>query len=145
MEKQPRRSSVDTRAAILRAARNRFVADGYERATIRVIAADAGIDPAMVMRYFGTKEGLFAAAVEPRLGIPDLTEWPREEAGRRLAEFFVERWDSDDSIVALLRAAASNEPTAIGRMRDVFVRQVAPAIARFCADPAQAPARAALV
>jgi AcrR family transcriptional regulator len=58
------RKSDRTRAAILTAARERFGADGYERATIRAIAADAAIDPAMVMRYYGNKEKLFAAAAE---------------------------------------------------------------------------------
>ena len=47
------------------AARERFAADGYERATIRAIAADAEIDPSMVMRYYGNKEKLFAAAAGP--------------------------------------------------------------------------------
>ncbi|MDG4862133.1 helix-turn-helix domain containing protein, partial [Streptomyces sp. T-3] len=58
------RRSDATRAAILAAARERFAADGYERATIRAIARDAGIDPSMVMRYYGNKEGLFSAAAE---------------------------------------------------------------------------------
>ncbi|MFZ0875271.1 MAG: TetR family transcriptional regulator, partial [Pseudonocardiaceae bacterium] len=62
-QSKPRRSDA-TRAAILAAARERFAADGYERATIRAIAADASIDPTMVMRYYGNKEGLFAAASE---------------------------------------------------------------------------------
>ena len=61
----PRRSDA-TRAAILAAARERFAADGYERATIRAIAADAKIDPSMVMRYYGNKEKLFAAAADVR-------------------------------------------------------------------------------
>ena len=67
------RRSDRTRAAILAAARERFAADGYERATIRAIAADAAIDPAMVMRYFGNKEKLFAAAAEFDLRLPDLS------------------------------------------------------------------------
>ncbi|MFC7615369.1 TetR/AcrR family transcriptional regulator [Actinokineospora soli] len=58
---KPRRSDA-TKAAILTAARERFATDGYERATIRSIAADANIDPSMVMRYYGNKEKLFAAA-----------------------------------------------------------------------------------
>src|SRR5262245_18351681 len=67
----PSRRSDATRAAILAAARERFAADGYERATIRAIAADANIDPAMVMRYYGSKERLFAAAAELELHLPD--------------------------------------------------------------------------
>ena len=52
-----------TREAILDAARKRFAAHGYDGATIRRIAADAGVDPALVHHFFGTKERLFAAAV----------------------------------------------------------------------------------
>ncbi len=52
-----------TRAAILDAARRRFAGHGYDGATIRAIAADAGVDPALVHHFFGTKERLFAAAV----------------------------------------------------------------------------------
>jgi AcrR family transcriptional regulator len=76
----PRRSDP-TRAAILAAARDRFATQGYERATIRAIAADAGIDPAMVMRYYGNKEGLFAAAATFDLQLPDLATGAASQAG----------------------------------------------------------------
>jgi len=59
-----RRSSEETKAGILAAARERFGTVGYQAATIRAIAADARIDPSMVMRYYGNKEKLFAAAAE---------------------------------------------------------------------------------
>src|SRR6266581_4742344 len=75
------RRSDTTKAAILAAARQHFAASGYERATIRAIAADAGIDPAMVMRYFGNKEKLFAAAAEFDLRLPDLAAVPRGTLG----------------------------------------------------------------
>ncbi|MEV8534396.1 TetR family transcriptional regulator [Streptomyces sp. NPDC051211] len=58
-----RRSSDRTKASILRAARERFAAQGYERTTIRAVAADAAIDPSMVMRYFGSKQRLFDAVL----------------------------------------------------------------------------------
>jgi len=70
---RPRRSDA-TRAAILAAARERFAADGYERATIRAIAETAGIDPAMVMRYYGSKEKLFATAADFDLRLPDAVD-----------------------------------------------------------------------
>src|SRR4029434_4340364 len=54
--------SQRTRAAILQAAQELFATQGYERTTVRDVAARAAIDPAMVMRYFGSKEGLFARA-----------------------------------------------------------------------------------
>ena len=144
---KPRRSDA-TRAAILTAARERFAADGYERATIRAIAADAGIDPTMVMRYYGNKEKLFAAAAEVDIRLPDLTEVPRDRVGTRLARHFLDRWEHDETMAALLRAGATNEGAA-QRMRDMFAHQlvpvVAPIVARACPDPSQAAARAALV
>ena len=76
----PRRSDA-TRAEILRAAQVRFAVDGYQKATIRAIAADAGIDPSMVMRYYGNKATLFAAAVDVDLQLPDLTAIPKRRLG----------------------------------------------------------------
>jgi AcrR family transcriptional regulator len=125
MEK-PRRSDA-TKEAIRTAARERFAVDGYERATIRAIAADAGIDPAMVMRYFGNKEKLFAAAAEFDLRLPDLGETPRDEIGRRIAGHVVDRWDDDETLMALLRASVTN-PAAAERMREIFVSQLGPAM-----------------
>src|SRR5581483_12081414 len=103
-DRKPRRSDA-TRAAILTAARERFAADGYERATIRAIAADAGIDPAMVMRYYGNKEKLFAAAAEFDLDLPDLAAVRPQRLGATLVGHFLHRWERDDALVALLRAA----------------------------------------
>ena len=79
----PRRSDA-TRTAILDAARERFAADGYDRATIRAIARDANIDPSMVMRYYGNKEGLFAAAVAIDLKLPDPASLSPDRAGQGL-------------------------------------------------------------
>jgi AcrR family transcriptional regulator len=138
------RRSDATRAAILTAARERFAADGYERATIRAIAADAGIDPTMVMRYYGNKEKLFAAAAEVDIRLPDLTEVPRDRVGTRLARHFLDRWEHDETMAALLRAGATNEGAA-QRMRDMFAHQLVPVMAVTCPDPSQAATRAALV
>ncbi|MEU7715183.1 TetR family transcriptional regulator [Micromonospora chalcea] len=138
------RRSDATRAAILRAARERFAADGYDRATIRAIAADARIDPSMVMRYYGSKEGLFAAAAEFDLRLPDLAEVPPDRLGETLIRHFVRRWEADGTLVALLRAAATN-PGAADRMRGIFAGQLATAVARTSADPATAERRAGLV
>jgi AcrR family transcriptional regulator len=123
------RRSDRTRAAILAAARERFAADGYERATIRAIAADAAIDPAMVMRYFGNKEKLFAAAAEFDLRLPDLSALPPDEVGAALTNHFLDRWEDDESLKALLRASITNE-IAADRMRQLFADQLGPMIAR---------------
>jgi AcrR family transcriptional regulator len=139
----PRRSDA-TRTAILAAARERFAADGYEKATIRAIAADAGIDPAMVMRYYGNKERLFAAAAEFDLRLPDVTAMPRTQVGIRIVGHFLNRWEEDETLMALLRAAVTNE-AARDRLKAIFADQVAPAVAALSADPTQAPIRAGLL
>ncbi|WP_328422088.1 TetR family transcriptional regulator [Micromonospora sp. NBC_00389] len=139
----PRRSDA-TRAAILRAARERFAADGYERATIRAIAADARIDPSMVMRYYGNKEGLFAAAAEFDLRLPDLTAVPLGQLGEMLIRHFLTRWEGDETLTALLRTASTN-PGAAERMRDIFAGQLIATVATFGTDPATTARRAGLV
>ncbi|PBC83274.1 transcriptional regulator, TetR family [Streptomyces sp. 2224.1] len=140
---RPRRSAA-TRAAILAAARDRFAADGYERATIRSIARDADIDPSMVMRYYGNKAGLFAAASEIEVHAPDLTHVPRDEAGARLVRHFLERWECDETLTGMMRVGVTNEAGA-QRMRGVFAEQIKPVLAAVCPVPDEAPTRAALI
>jgi AcrR family transcriptional regulator len=124
------RSSADTRARILAAARERFASAGYERTTIRLVAQDAGVDPAMVMRYFGSKDGLFAAASDFELRIPDLRDRPRAKVGEAVVAHFFSRWEGgDDSLQILLRAAASNADAA-ARMRAIVRDQVGAMVAR---------------
>jgi AcrR family transcriptional regulator len=141
--RKPRRGDA-TRAAILAAARERFAADGYERATIRAIGADADVDPALVIRYFGSKEQLFAAAAEFDLRMPDLAALPRRDAGAALVEHFLARWEDDEVLKALLRAAATNEPAAES-MRNIFTEQVLPTVKELCADTKGASTRAGLI
>lgn len=139
---QAKRSDA-TRSAILTAARERFAAEGYERATIRAIAKDATIDPSMVMRYYGNKEGLFAAAVAVDLRLPDLGSLPREDAGRALVTHLLRRWEENEVLTALLRVGATNQAGA-ERMQGIFQDQLMPVARQVCPDPEQAPARAAL-
>ena len=144
-EAVPTRKSDATRAAILAAAREQFAASGYQAATIRAIAAAAGIDPALVMRYYGNKEGLFAAAAEFDLRLPDLTALPRREVGAALVEHFLDRWEGDETLMALLRAAATNAAAA-QRMQAIFATQMAPMVAQLCGEPRPAAAtRAGLI
>lgn len=140
----PRRSDA-TKAAILAAAREQFAAGGFQGATIRGIAAAAGIDPAMVMRYYGNKEKLFAAAAEFDLRLPDLSALPRGRVGAALVEHFLDRWEGDETLMALLRTAVTNDAAA-ERLRSIFARQVAPAVMRLSGAPrAAAAARAGLI
>ncbi|MFI7245018.1 TetR family transcriptional regulator [Streptomyces qinglanensis] len=137
------RRSATTRTAILDAARERFAADGYERATIRAIARDAGIDPSMVMRYYGNKEGLFAAAVAVDLELPAPGALPRERIGHALVAHFLRMWEDDGELTALLRVGATNEAGA-ARMQHIFQEQLLPVVREMHPDPEQAAVRAAL-
>ena len=114
-----RRSSSGNKAVILAAARQRFAESGFERATIRAIAADANIDPSMVMRYFGSKDQLFAAAADFDLQFPDLSDVDREQLGARLVAHFLDRWERDEALVVLLRSSTTNDEAA-QRMRKIF-------------------------
>lgn len=138
-----RRTSQDTKAAILAAARERFGAAGFQAATIRAIAADAGIDPSMVMRYFGSKDQLFAAAAEFDLRFPDFTAMDRAQVGRSLVSHFLERWESDEALVILLRSSATNADAA-QRMQSIFTTQLQPLV-ESVAPAADAARRAGLM
>jgi AcrR family transcriptional regulator len=142
----PRRSDA-TRAEIMRAAQARFAADGYQKATIRAIAADAGIDPSMVMRYYGNKARLFAAAVDIDLRLPALSAVADGELGNALVAHFLRRWEGepgDRALLVLLRSAATDD-SAAERLRGMFHDQVAPAVLTLVGDPAEATERAALI
>lgn len=137
-----RRSSEHTKTVILAAAREQFAAVGFEGATIRSIAAAADIDPSMVMRYFGNKDKLFAAAAEFDLRFPDLSGVARDELGARLVGHFLDRWEGDEVLIVLLRSATTNAEAA-QRMRQLFAAQLLPAITRLA--PHDAPLRAGLI
>ncbi len=115
---------------ILAAARERFGKVGFQAATIRAIAADAGIDPAMVMRYYGSKNKLFAAAAEFDLRFPDFATTDRTQVGRALVRHFLERWEGDEALVILLRSSTTNSEAA-QRMREIFGTQIQPLAAAF--------------
>jgi AcrR family transcriptional regulator len=127
------RNADATRADILAAARARFGADGYERTTLRAVAADVGVDAALVIRYFGSKQNLFAAAAEFTIDLPDLRGLePAGMAEALLSKFFAV-WEQDTTFVALLRAAMTSA-TAADTMRRVFATQVAPTLAAVAPD-----------
>ena len=138
--------SERTRAAILEAARELFMEFGYQAATVRDVAHRASIDPAMVIRYFGSKEELFARAASIRLNVPQLQVVDKQAIGETLVRHFLDLWEGPASscgMAVLLRSAASNE-FAAEKMRDVFAAQVRPVVASV-GDPATAARRAGLV
>lgn len=103
-----------TRRSILAAARAVFGRNGYERATMRAIGAEAGVDPGLIHHYFGTKQGLFAAAHEipfdPSQAIRAIASGPESELGERLTRFYLTVVGAPDSpALSMIRAAASNE------------------------------------
>src|ERR1700751_3825725 len=119
------RNASRTRADILTAARRRFGAEGYERTTLRAVAADVGVDAALVIRYFGSKQDLFAAAADFAIELPDLSGVaPGDCAGILLPRFFA-GWEEDETFVALLRAAMTSQ-VAADTLSRVFAQQVAP-------------------
>ena len=120
------RKSDRTRRAILEAARAHFTARGFDGANLRAISADASIDPSMVKRYFGSKEGLFAAAVPVDLQLPTLADVSEARRGEVLTAHFIRRWEgdlSDNILVALLRSAITNAKLS-EQVRTLFTSQV---------------------
>jgi len=136
------RDGEATRARILAEARSQFGERGFDRTTIRSIASAVGVDPALVMHYFGNKADLFAAASRATVAFPDLTGAAPDEVVDRVLPLFVKVWGPDGPFLPLLRSASTNR-VAADALLSVFVDQVAPALAAVVPDqPAQ---RAALV
>jgi len=119
-----------TREAIAAAARAQFADAGYDRATIRAIAADAGVDPALVVRFFGSKEELFREVMALPPVVADafaaLAEGPRETVGRRLAELIVTVLENPATrtvVLGRIRSATSH-PDAAALVRETVKRDM---------------------
>jgi len=132
-----------SRALILTAARRHFSEVGYDRATIRRIATAARVDPALVLHYFGSKDGLFSAAMDfppPDAVFPQVFGPGIDGLGQRVATFFLTQWESEagagllgmlrsvhtsDKAAAMMREFISTEllarvaPTLTGRDREL--------------------------
>lgn len=146
-----RPGNPDTRESILDAARGAFADKGFDGASIRGIATGAGVDPALVHHYFGTKNQLFLAAmnspIDPGEVIAQALEGDRAQIGDRLVRTFLTIWDSPAGTagVALLRSAVGSEWTA-RLFREFVVTQIMRRILpRLALDPAEAPLRISLV
>lgn len=138
------RDAKATKAAILAAARVCFTGDSYDTVGVREIAADAGVDPALVIRYFGSKESLFAAAVLTNFGAAEFMAGDPQELAERIAYLLVTKKDHGgfDPMLAILRSSMS--PTTSQMIRDLIDEQViAPLAARLPGPDAEA--RAALL
>jgi AcrR family transcriptional regulator len=113
------RGKTDTRDVILGAARRLFAAAGYDKTSVRDVAAAAGVDPAMIRHYFGSKAELFRATMdwpfEPADIAARITAGDRGEIGERLTRVFFESWEQPESrapLLAILRGAATHEESA---------------------------------
>ncbi len=140
---------TETRDDILLAARRLFAESGYERATFRKIAADAGVDPALVVQFFGSKKQLFAAATVSPVTLAELSEesepGPPAEAGLRLARLLMRWLDDEGARQALLGRirSASSEPVAADAVREMIEAQLAAFAAQMDGD--RADVRASLL
>jgi AcrR family transcriptional regulator len=118
-----------TREKILAAARSHFSEVGYEGGTVRGIAGVARVDPALVLHYFGSKEGVFRAAmdfpIDPAEFIPRLLAPGLDGVGERLTRFFINTWDSPagQPLLGLIRSVVGNE-TAAALLREFISREV---------------------
>lgn len=106
-----KRDADATRAAILAAAKTHFARSGYEGGYLRDIAADAGVDAALINRYFGGKDGLFAAALKDSIRPDAISQWERKTFGRDIARMMANHAHHDNdrmhAFQFLLRAATS--------------------------------------
>lgn len=140
------RDADATRQRLIAAARMAFSQQGYERTTVRQIAAEAGVNPALINRYFGGKEQLFAQSVAIDLAFPDLSQVARDQLGLTLVAHFFARWegrDHDDLLRVLVRTAATNADAA-DRLRTILAQQVTGAVMAV-SGPERARERAVLI
>lgn len=138
-----------TREAILRTARTRFGADGYDAVSIRAVAHEAGVDPALVHRFFGSKQSLFVAAMQlpvaPGELVRALLANGTEGLGERIVQTLITINDTPGAVapfLALLRASTSNEQAAT-MLREFVTTEVLGPIAA-AAAPDEPDLRAAL-
>ncbi|SEG28906.1 DNA-binding transcriptional regulator, AcrR family [Thermomonospora echinospora] len=111
---------TETREKILDCARRLFAEKGYDGASLRGIAREAGVDPALVHHFFGTKQGVFIEAmrfpIDPQAILSRVAGTrSRDELGVALAEVFLEIWEDPARrvpVLAMLRSAMTNEQVA---------------------------------
>ena len=136
-----RPGTSSSRQEILGAARRLFAERGYQGATMRAIAAEAGVDAALVVHFFGNKASLLAEAVEwpfdPAVEMPKLLVDGKRHVGRHLAELFVRTWDEEGTrnpILTVLRASIV-EPQAAEMMGQFLRRRLfAPLVGELGSD-----------
>jgi len=138
-----RPGNQDTRSAIVQAARAAFIEKGYQAASIRGIARDAGVDPSLVHHYFDGKAALFVAALDLPADPRDIKDQvgaataagssspvgdgPVGIAGSVLVELFLGQWEVDDPPGSRFRAlaqAVSSSPAVADAVRQFLADRV---------------------
>ncbi|MCX4715194.1 TetR family transcriptional regulator [Streptomyces virginiae] len=138
---RPRQDEADdgpgTQERIRLAAREVFAERGYDKTSVRGIAKVAGVDPALVHHYFGSKDDLFAAAIEvsiePALVVPAVIGEGPDGVGERLARYFLGVWENPVTrvpLLAVIRSALTHEAAA-KVLRELVLRRL---LARVAAD-----------
>jgi AcrR family transcriptional regulator len=146
-----RPGNPDTREDVLAAARAAFAEKGFDGATIRGIATAAGVDPALVHHYFGTKDALFLAAVDapadPGELLPEVLAGGPDALGENLLRMFLRVWDGParPAGLALVRSAVGNEWTARLLREFLVTRVLRGVVGTLDAPPAEREARGSLI
>jgi AcrR family transcriptional regulator len=129
-----------TREAIADAARRQFAELGYDRATLRGIAGEAGVDAALVVRFYGSKDALFreVMALPPAVAeaMAGLADGPAATVGRRLAEVIVGMLENPRSrpiVLGRIRSASSH-PEAAALVRETVTRDIGRLVAAVTDD-----------
>lgn len=146
-----RTGSSNTRDAILAAAKKSFATDGFAATTIRKVAKDAGVDPALVMQFYRSKDVLFGASLAVSADalscMSDAFEGPVETLGPRVARAFLGLWEQKsgdaEALMAMLRAAMSSE-VASSQVRDFVQYRLVEVISPKIQTRPDAPRRAGL-
>lgn len=131
-----RAGAPDTRSELLEAARTIFSEKGFDGASVRAIAGEAGVDPSLIYHYFGTKEGLFAASIylpAPALDeIKAVLSSDRSDIGRSLAMTFFTVWENEGaraSLLGVLRSATAGEEHSVASFRQFLTSTISDYIA----------------
>ncbi len=136
------RDAARTREAILRAAQKLFAQKGYTTVGVREVAAEAGINSTLIRRYFGSKEGLFRAAVEDFLVVEPFISGPRGSFGQRCVDLLVYGEDLPSALAIMILATAN--PDARALCSDLMDQHIDRPLAEWLGGP-DALARAAQI
>ncbi|MEV7097258.1 TetR family transcriptional regulator [Amycolatopsis sp. NPDC051045] len=143
------RSGAESKQRILQVARELFHQQGYGSTTVRAIATAAGVDPAMVFYFFGTKQGLFSAVTDMSGNVPQAIEaifaGDLDTIGARIVRTLVENLDKSDHMpLVMLTRSAPTDPRSEALLREFIDREITGRLAALLGTP-DAALRAAMV